>query len=73
MAGAERLAHPPTTWRVAGRLAAALVATGDDEAAEQASAGLTATIDAFVADLSEERRTRFLAAPQVGEARAVGR
>jgi tetratricopeptide (TPR) repeat protein len=73
LAGAERLAHPPTTWRAAGRLAAALVATGDDEGAERAYAGLRATVDAFVADLSEERRDRFLAAPQVSDALALGR
>jgi class 3 adenylate cyclase/tetratricopeptide (TPR) repeat protein len=73
LAGAERLAHPPTTWRAAGRLAAALTATGDDEGAEHAYARLTATIDAFVADLTEERRARFLAAPQVSHALALGR
>jgi hypothetical protein len=73
LAGAERLAHPPTTWRAAGRLAAALTATGDNEGAEHAYARLTATVDAFVADLSEERRDRFLAAPQISDALALGR
>jgi hypothetical protein len=72
LAEVERLGHPPTTWRAAGRLAAALVATGDDEGAGRAYARPAATLDAFTAELSEEHRLRFLAAPQVGEALSVG-
>jgi hypothetical protein len=71
--GAERLAHPPTIWRAAGRLAAALADTGDDEGAQRAYARLTATIEAFAADLSDERRVRFLGAPQLSDALALGR
>jgi class 3 adenylate cyclase/tetratricopeptide (TPR) repeat protein len=73
LGGAVRLAHPPTIWGVAGMLATGLTVTGEDEAAEEAYALLTATVDAFVANLTEERRARFLAAPQVTDALALGR
>jgi predicted Zn-dependent protease len=73
LAGAERLRHPPSTWRVAASLATALSATGDDEGAEAAHAQLTATVDDFATALSEPRRARFLGAPQLTQALAMGR
>jgi tetratricopeptide (TPR) repeat protein len=73
LVGAERLGHPPTTWRAAGRLATALARTGDDGGAQRAYACLTATVDAFVAELSENRRARLLAAPELRDALVLGR
>lgn len=73
LAGAERLGHPPSTWRVAASLATALAATGDDEGAQAAHAQLTTAVDGFATSLSEQRRARFLAAPQLTEALAMGR
>jgi tetratricopeptide (TPR) repeat protein len=73
LVGAERLGHPPTTWRAAGRLVAALARTGDDGGAQRAYACLTATVDAFVAELSENRRARLLAAPELRDALVLGR
>jgi hypothetical protein len=72
LAEAERLAHPPSTWQAAGRLAKALAATGDDQGAGRAYARATAVIDAFAADLTEDRQARFLAAPQVSDVLALG-
>jgi len=73
LAEAERLGHPPSTWRAAGRLAQALAVTGDDEGAGCAHARAMAVIDAFAAGLTEDRQARFLAAPQVSDVLALGR
>jgi tetratricopeptide (TPR) repeat protein len=63
LAEAEQLKHPPSIWQAAGKLAEALYAAGDDSGAEDASRKVRATIEAFAAGLSEERRGRFLASP----------
>jgi class 3 adenylate cyclase/tetratricopeptide (TPR) repeat protein len=73
LAEAEKLKHPPSIWKAAAKLAAALYAAGDDAGAEKASRQARETIDAFAAGLSEERRARFLAAPQLAGVLAVAR
>jgi hypothetical protein len=67
LAEAERLKHPPTTWRAAATLADALQASGDDAGAEEAFTRARAEIDAFANRLSDARKERFLAAPQLAE------
>jgi class 3 adenylate cyclase/tetratricopeptide (TPR) repeat protein len=73
LAEAETLKHPPSVWKSSSKLAEALYAVGDDSGAEAASNQARSTIDAFAAGLSEERRERFLAAPQVSELLTVAR
>jgi tetratricopeptide (TPR) repeat protein len=70
---AEALKHPPSIWKTSSRLAEALSAAGDDSGAEAAARRARATVDSFAADLSDERRERFLAAPQVADLLAVAR
>jgi tetratricopeptide (TPR) repeat protein len=72
LAAAELLKHPPSVWRAAVTLARAHAATGADGAAERAAARARKTVDRFAEGLSEERRERFLAAPQLEEVVAVG-
>jgi class 3 adenylate cyclase len=67
MAGAERLGHPPSRWRTAFALARALVAVGDDAAAQAASVTAGTTVKGFAQRLSQDRKDRFLAAPSVVE------
>lgn len=62
---AERLRHPPTLWRALSTLAAALYETGDDTGAEKTHMTVRDTITAFAAQLSGERRVRFLAAAPI--------
>jgi class 3 adenylate cyclase/tetratricopeptide (TPR) repeat protein len=71
LAEAETLKHPPSIWRASGKLAEALYAVGDDSGAEAASKQARGTLDAFASALSDERRGRFLAMPQVAEFIAV--
>ena len=73
LAEAETLKHPPSVWKSSGKLAEALYAVGDDSGAEAASNQARSTVDAFAAGLSEERRERFFAAPQVSELLTVAR
>jgi class 3 adenylate cyclase/tetratricopeptide (TPR) repeat protein len=73
LAEAERLKHPPTTWRAAATLADALQASGDDAGAEEAFTRARAEIDAFANRLSDARKERFLAAPQLAELFAFSR
>jgi tetratricopeptide (TPR) repeat protein len=68
---AERLKHPPTLWCAAAALAESLYAAGDDAGAEAASSRARAEVDAFAARLSEARKERFLAAPQLAQLLAV--
>jgi tetratricopeptide (TPR) repeat protein len=70
---AETLKHPPSIWRAAGGLARALNAAGDDAGADAASRQAREMIEAFAAGLSEERRQRFLRAPQLTDILAVAR
>jgi class 3 adenylate cyclase/tetratricopeptide (TPR) repeat protein len=72
-AEAEALKHPPSIWKTSSRLAEALSAAGKDSGAEAAARRARATVDSFAADLSDERRERFLAAPQVADLLAVAR
>lgn len=72
-AGADALKHPPSIWKVAGKLAEALAATGDDAGAEAAAQRARTTVDAFAAGLSDARRERFLAAPQLADFLTVAR
>ena len=66
LAEAETLKHPPSVWKSSGKLGGGFVdAVGDDSGAEAASNQARSTVDVFAAGLSEERRERFLAAPQV--------
>jgi class 3 adenylate cyclase/tetratricopeptide (TPR) repeat protein len=67
LAEAERLKHPPTLWGAAAALADSLYTTGDDAGAEAAASRARAEIDAFAAGLSQARKERFLAAPQLAE------
>jgi tetratricopeptide (TPR) repeat protein len=64
---AERLKHPPTLWCAAAALAGSLYAAGDDAGAEEAWGRARAEIDAFAARLSDARKERFLAAPQLAQ------
>jgi class 3 adenylate cyclase/tetratricopeptide (TPR) repeat protein len=73
LADAERLKHPPSLWQSAATLARALSAVGRDAEAERAFAKARETLDSFGAGLSDERRGRFLAAPQVADVLAVAR
>jgi class 3 adenylate cyclase/tetratricopeptide (TPR) repeat protein len=73
LAGAEQLKHPPSIWKAAAKLAEALYAVGDDSGAESALRQARETIDAFAAQLSEERRKRFLSAPQLVDTLAIAR
>jgi class 3 adenylate cyclase len=73
LAEAEALRHPPSIWNASGKLAEALSTAGDAAGAEAAAQRARATLDAFAADLSEQRRERFLAAPQVADLLAVAR
>lgn len=73
LAEAERLKHPPSIWKAAGKLAEALYAAGDDSGAEKALRKTRETVDSFAAGLSDERRERFLAAPQLADILAVPR
>jgi hypothetical protein len=72
-AEAETLKHPPSIWRTEGKLAQALAATGDDSGAEAAAQRARTTVDAFAVGLSDSRRERFLAAPQLAELLSVVR
>ena len=63
----ERLKHPPTLWCAAAALAESLYAAGDDPGAEAAFGRARATIDAFTEGLSDGRKERFLAAPQLAQ------
>ena len=72
-ADAEQLRHPPTIWRAAAQLAAALAAVGADEAAERAAVSAREAVARFAAGLSEERRARFEQAPQLAEILALAR
>jgi class 3 adenylate cyclase/tetratricopeptide (TPR) repeat protein len=65
LAEAEQLKHPPSIWQASAKLADALYAAGDDSGAEDASRRARETIETFAAGLSEERRRRFLASPQL--------
>jgi tetratricopeptide (TPR) repeat protein len=67
LAEADRLKHPPTIWSAAAALAAAHYSAGDDADAEHALARARTEIAAFSAGLSEERRERFLSAPQLAD------
>jgi class 3 adenylate cyclase/tetratricopeptide (TPR) repeat protein len=67
LAEADRLKHPPTIWTAAAALAAALYSAGSDAGAEDALARVRTEIGAFSAGLSEERRERFLSAPQLAD------
>jgi class 3 adenylate cyclase len=71
LAAAERLKHPPSIWQASAILARAQAAAGDDDGAERAAARARETIDRFAADLSDERRERFLRAPQLEEILAL--
>ncbi len=73
LAEAEQLGHPPTLWRAAAQLGRTLVAVADDEGAEAAFTQARRTLERFAADLSPERRERFLAAAAVEEILTVGR
>jgi class 3 adenylate cyclase/tetratricopeptide (TPR) repeat protein len=64
---AERLKHPPTLWCAAAALAESLYAAGDDAGAEDASSRGRAEIAAFAVGLSDARKERFLAAPQLAQ------
>jgi class 3 adenylate cyclase/tetratricopeptide (TPR) repeat protein len=70
---AEQLKHPPSVWRAAAKLAEALYAAGDDSGAESAMRQARETIDAFAAQLADERRERFLSAPQLVDTLAIAR
>lgn len=67
LAEAESLKHPATIWSAAAALAAALYSAGDDDAAEDALSRARTEIGAFSAGLSDERRERFLSAPQLAD------
>jgi tetratricopeptide (TPR) repeat protein len=73
LAGAERLGHPPSLWRVLTTLGRALLAQGDDDGAAAAFSRAQETVKRFAATLSEERRGRFLAAAPIAEILAGGR
>jgi tetratricopeptide (TPR) repeat protein len=73
LAEAETLRHPPSLWRAAAGLARTLYALGDDSGAEAAAAKAREEVDAFARGLADERRERFLRAPQVAELLAVAR
>jgi TolA-binding protein len=73
LAEAEALKHPPSVWKASGKLAEALYAVGDDSGAEAASNQARSTLDAFASGLSDARRERFLAAPQVADLITVAR
>jgi tetratricopeptide (TPR) repeat protein len=67
---AERLGHPPTLWRTAGHLGAALLAAGEDDRAAAVRQQVTSAVEAFAAGLSDGHRGRFLAAAPVRAALA---
>jgi class 3 adenylate cyclase/tetratricopeptide (TPR) repeat protein len=67
LAGAERLAHPPSVWRALSLLGRALLARGDDDGAAAALGRAQETVKRFAATLSEERCEHFLAAPRIAE------
>jgi tetratricopeptide (TPR) repeat protein len=67
LAEAETLKHPPSIWKAAGKLAEALDAVGDESGAAAAAQRARMMLDAFASGLSDERRERFLAAPQVAD------
>jgi tetratricopeptide (TPR) repeat protein len=71
LAEAEKLRHPPSIWRAAAGLMRALDAVGDDGGAGDALRRARETIDAFAAGLSEERRERFLGAPELADVLAL--
>jgi class 3 adenylate cyclase/tetratricopeptide (TPR) repeat protein/energy-coupling factor transporter ATP-binding protein EcfA2 len=73
LAEAEELGSPQIVWQVAGALARALYAAGDDAGAETAAVQAQTTVDAFAATLSDERRERFLQAPQLANLIAIAR
>ena len=60
LADAGRLRQPPSIVRAASRLGEALLATGDDAAAERAHRTARKTLDGFVGGLSEPHRESFL-------------
>ncbi|HZD72721.1 MAG TPA: hypothetical protein VE776_02315, partial [Actinomycetota bacterium] len=65
LAGAERLEHPPSIWRAAAELGAALYAAGDDGHAAVALETAQATVHSFAAALAPERQRRLLTAQAV--------
>jgi hypothetical protein len=65
-AGSTRVSRP-TLWAAAAALADSLYAAGDDAGAEDGASRARAEIDAFAAGLSQPRKERFLAAPQLAE------
>lgn len=65
LAGAERLKHPPSIWRAAEELAAALYAAGDDEHAAVGFETAQSTVHSFAAALPPERQRRLLTAQPV--------
>jgi class 3 adenylate cyclase/tetratricopeptide (TPR) repeat protein len=73
LAEAELLKQPQTIWAAAAALGEALYSAGDDDGAEQASARASDEIQSFAARLGDERRERFLAAPQLTELLAFAR
>jgi tetratricopeptide (TPR) repeat protein len=70
---AESLKHPPTIWCAAAALADSRYAAGDDAGAEDAWSRARAEIDAFAVGLSDARKERFLAAPQLTQLLAFAR
>ncbi|MCA1844520.1 MAG: tetratricopeptide repeat protein, partial [Actinobacteria bacterium] len=62
---AERLGHPPTFWRTAGQLAAALRAAGEEDRAAAIRRQVAVAVEGFAAGLSEGLRGPFLAAAPV--------
>jgi class 3 adenylate cyclase/tetratricopeptide (TPR) repeat protein len=73
VAGAERLAHPPSLWRTLNLLGGAMLALGDDDGAAAAFGRAHETVTGFAATLSEERCGLFLAAPGLRQILSAGR
>jgi class 3 adenylate cyclase/tetratricopeptide (TPR) repeat protein len=65
LAEAERLKHPATIWNAAARLAQAAYAAGDDAGSQRAHSRARVEVERFAAGLSDARRERFAAAPQL--------
>lgn len=72
LAQAEQLGHPPTLWRSAAALAAALYRTGKDTEAEAAYARARSVIGGFIDALTDEHRSTVTSAPEISEILSTG-